>query len=84
VMIGRERASRRFTDGECDLLNGILPILAMGEAIHASAPAAPMAPATASHHGEATGGSARPDTAASSIADSPTRTARSASRFVPR
>ncbi|HEX2686384.1 MAG TPA: hypothetical protein VHN14_07190 [Kofleriaceae bacterium] len=36
VLVGRERSSRSFTDGECDLLNGILPILAMGEAIHAS------------------------------------------------
>jgi Protein kinase domain len=84
VMVGRERSSRRFTDGECDLLNGILPILAMGEAIHASAPAAPMAPAPAGHHGEATSGSAHSNTTAPSIADSPTRTARSASRFVPR
>lgn len=36
VLVGRERTSRRFTDDECDMLNGILPILAMGEAIHAS------------------------------------------------
>jgi tRNA A-37 threonylcarbamoyl transferase component Bud32 len=34
VLVGRERSSRRFTDRECDLLNGILPILAMGEAVH--------------------------------------------------
>jgi len=84
VMVGRERSSRRFTDGECDLLNGILPILTMGEAIHTSAPAAPMAPATPGHHGEATSGSAHSNTTASSIADSPTRTARSAERLVRR
>ena len=39
VMVGRERSSPRFTEGECDLLNGILPILAMAEVVHASGPA---------------------------------------------
>jgi Protein kinase domain len=39
VMVGRERSSPRFTERECDLLNGILPILAMAEVVHASAPA---------------------------------------------
>jgi serine/threonine protein kinase len=43
VLLGRERTSRRFTDGECDLLNGVLPILAMGEAIHKPTPVATIA-----------------------------------------
>jgi len=78
VLVGRERASRRFTDGECDLLNGILPILAMGEAIHASAgPATAATAATASPGGEATGGSQRASATVSSTARATAPTARS-------
>lgn len=44
VLLGRERNTRRFTDRECDVLNGVLPVLTMGEALHV-APALPVTPA---------------------------------------
>ncbi len=45
VLVGRERASRPFTEPECDALDALLPILALGEAVHAAhaAPADPPA-----------------------------------------
>lgn len=44
VLLGRERASGPFTDAECDALDAVLPILALGEAVHAPPAASPAGP----------------------------------------